>query len=54
MQPIVALVVAQLAGVLFLDVALALLIGAGVWLAAGAMLWLGFRAFRRERLLMST
>jgi ABC-2 type transport system permease protein len=52
--PIVLLMVAQLAGVLFLDFAFAVLAGAVVWLVAGAVLWLGFRSFRRERLLLST
>jgi ABC-2 type transport system permease protein len=52
--PVVLLMVAQLSGVLFLDAAIALLIGALVWLAAGTVLWLGFRSFRRERLLLST
>jgi ABC-2 type transport system permease protein len=51
--PVVALIVAQLAGVVFLDAPLALLIGGLVWLVAGAVVWTGYRAFRRERLLLS-
>jgi ABC-2 type transport system permease protein len=51
--PVVALIVAQLAGVLFLDAAIAVLLGAAVWVVAGLVLWLGYRSFRRERLLLS-
>jgi ABC-2 type transport system permease protein len=52
--PLLLLIVAQFSGVLFLDAAAAIVLGAAVWLAAGAVLWLGFRSFRRERLLLST
>jgi ABC-2 type transport system permease protein len=52
--PVVILMVAQLAGVVFLDAGLALIIGVAVWLVAATVLWLGFGAFRRERLLLST
>jgi ABC-2 type transport system permease protein len=52
--PIVALIVAQLAGVLVIDAGLAILLGAVVWILAAGTLWLGYRSFRRERLLLST
>jgi ABC-type Na+ efflux pump permease subunit len=52
--PIVVLVVAQLAGLLFLDVGLAVLLGAAVWLVAGAILVAGYRSFRRERMLVGS
>ena len=49
--PIVALVAAQAAGVLYFDVWLALALGAAVWVVAGGLLWLGARSFRSETLL---
>ena len=49
--PVVALVVAQLAGLLVLDVWLAAALGAIVWAIAGAVLLVASRGFRRERLL---
>jgi ABC-2 type transport system permease protein len=52
--PVVLLLVAQLAGVLFFDWPIALMLGALVWLVAVVVLWLGFRSFRRERLLLSS
>lgn len=52
--PLVLLIVAQLTGVLFLEAPVALLIGAVVWAVAGGVLWLGFRVFRREQLLLSS
>jgi ABC-2 type transport system permease protein len=52
--PFIILIVAQLAGVVFFDAGLALIIGSVVWLVAAAVLWLGFLSFRRERLLLST
>jgi ABC-type Na+ efflux pump permease subunit len=51
--PLVILLIAQLAGVLFLDAPFAILIGLGVWLIAGAVLRLGYGSFQRERLLTS-
>ena len=50
--PLLLLIAAQLSGVLFFDAAVALVLGALVWLAAAGVLWLGFRSFRRERLLL--
>ncbi|HJP70288.1 MAG TPA: ABC transporter permease subunit [Candidatus Limnocylindria bacterium] len=49
--PVVALVVAQLAGALVLDVRLAAVLGTIVWLVAAAILFFASRGFRRERLL---
>jgi ABC-type Na+ efflux pump permease subunit len=48
--PIVALVVAQAAGVLVLDARLLLLIGAIVWILDGILLAASLRGFSRERL----
>jgi hypothetical protein len=48
---VVALVVAQLAGAVVLDARLAILLGAAVWVIAGALLFFASRGFRRERLL---
>ena len=48
--PIVALVIAQAAGVLILDARLLLLIGAIVWAIDAVLLWASLRGFRRERL----
>lgn len=49
--PIVALVAAQAAGVLYFNVWLALALGAVVWALAGGLLALGGRGFRSEALL---
>lgn len=49
--PVVALVVGQLAGVVVLDVGLAAVLGAIVWLVAAAILYFASRGFRRESLL---
>jgi len=51
--PVVVLVVAQAAGVLILDALAAFVLGGIIWLIAGLILWVGFRAFRRESLLLS-
>jgi hypothetical protein len=51
--PLVVLLVAQLTGVLYLDGPAVVVVAGAVWLAAGAMLALGYRSFRRERLLVS-
>lgn len=48
--PIVALVIAQAAGVLVLDVRLLTLLGAVVWLLDAVLLVVAFRGFSRERL----
>ena len=50
--PLVALLLGQLTGVLYLDVPAVGLIAGIVWLAAAGMLALGYRSFRRERLLV--
>jgi ABC-type transport system involved in multi-copper enzyme maturation permease subunit len=49
--PIVALFYAQLAGAIFLNISILLLMGFVIWLLAGLLIWLGSRSFRRNRLL---
>jgi ABC-2 type transport system permease protein len=49
--PIVALFYAQMAGAIFLNISIMLLIGLIVWLIAGVLIWLGSRSFHRNRLL---
>jgi len=49
--PIVALVIGQAAGVLYLSTALTFALGAVAWLIDAALLWLGIRTFERERVL---
>jgi ABC-type Na+ efflux pump permease subunit len=50
--PLVVLLLGQLTGVLYLDVPAVVLVAALVWVAATGMLALGYRSFRRERLLV--
>ena len=50
---LVLLIVAQVSGVLFIDAVLALVLGLAIWMLAAAVLWLGYRAFHREQLLVS-
>ena len=49
--PIVGLLFAQIAGVIFLSPLFALILGLVVWLIDAGLLWLGRAAFRREDLL---
>ena len=49
--PIIGLLFAQMAGLIFLSPFFALMLGLVVWLVDGALLWLGRSAFRREDLL---
>ncbi len=49
--PIVALFYAQLAGAIFINTGILLLMGLIVWLMTGALIWLGSRSFQRNRLL---
>jgi ABC-2 type transport system permease protein len=49
--PIVALFYAQMAGAIFLNVSILLLMGLIVWLMTGVLIWMGSRSFRRNRLL---
>ncbi len=49
--PLVLLLIGQLSGALYLEVGLIVAIGAFVWLVAIVVLRLGYRSFRRERLL---
>jgi ABC-2 type transport system permease protein len=50
--PLIVLVVGQLAGVLYLDPIVLVLVGLVVWVIAIAALRAGYRGFRRERLLL--
>ena len=52
--PVVLLLVAQLTGLVYLDVWFAFSLGAAVWLVALIVLRMGYRFFRRERLLLTT
>lgn len=49
--PLVLLLVGQVTGVLYFDLVVIVLLGAVLWVAALVTLRLGFRSFRRERLL---
>ena len=49
--PIVALFYAQMAGAIFINISILLLMGLIVWLLTGLLIWLGSRSFRRNRLL---
>lgn len=49
--PVVALVIGQLAGVVYLSVGFILIVGLIVWLVDLALLWFGARIFRRGELL---
>jgi ABC-2 type transport system permease protein len=51
--PLVVLLLGQLSGVLYLDLAAVVVSAAVVWLVAAATLALGYRSFRRERLLVA-
>lgn len=48
---VLALVVGQATGVLYLSVGVALAIGLGLWIIDALLLWLGVRSFEREKLL---
>jgi ABC-2 type transport system permease protein len=50
--PLVVLLLGQLTGVLYLDLAAVVFVAGLVWLAAAGMLIIGYRSFRRERLLV--
>ncbi len=49
--PIVALFYAQMAGAIFLNASVMLLVGLIVWLITGGLVWVGSRGFHRNRLL---
>jgi ABC-2 type transport system permease protein len=49
--PVVALVLGQLAGILYLSAGFAFVLGLVIWLIDAALLWLGVKTFQRERLL---
>jgi len=49
--PIVALFYAQMAGAIFINISILLLMGLVIWLLAGLLIWIGSRNFQRNRLL---
>ncbi|HSQ17681.1 MAG TPA: ABC transporter permease subunit, partial [Anaerolineales bacterium] len=49
--PIVGLFYAQVAGAMFFNTTIVLLMGLIIWLLTGLLIWLGSRSFRRNRLL---
>ena len=49
--PIIALFYAQMAGAIFMNITIMLLMGLIVWIVTGVMIWLGSRSFHRGRLL---
>lgn len=49
--PIVVLFYAQMAGAIFINIGIMLLMGLIVWVMTGVLIWLGSRSFRRNRLL---
>lgn len=49
--PIMLLLVAQMAGVVYFDVPMILIFGVIVWIVAGALLWIGAKTFRRGELI---
>ncbi len=49
--PIVALFYAQMAGAIFINISVLVLIGLIFWLLTGVLIWLGSRSFHRNRLL---
>lgn len=48
--PILLLVAGQVTGLMYMSVLLVALLGLGLWAVDGALLWLGGRTFRRNRL----
>lgn len=49
--PVVALFIGQMTGVLYFSTLLSILLGLGVWIIAGILLWLSTQLFAREKLL---
>jgi len=49
--PIIALFYAQMAGAIFLNIGIMLMMGLIVWLLTGLLIWLGSRSFHRNRFL---
>ena len=49
--PIIALFYAQMAGAIFINITILVLIGLIIWLMTGVLIWLGSRTFHRNRLL---
>lgn len=50
--PLAVLLIGQLTGVLYLDLAAVVVLSGLVWLATAGMLVVGYRSFRRERMLV--
>lgn len=49
--PVVALVISQATGVVYLGTGFAVLLGAAVWIVAAGLLWYGARSFRRGEII---
>lgn len=49
--PVIALMLGQLSGVMFLNIRVALLLGLGIWLVDAVILWIGVKTFDRDALL---
>jgi ABC-type Na+ efflux pump permease subunit len=49
--PVVLLVIGQAVGVIYLSVALTVVLGVVIWIAAAALLWWGVRTFRRSEII---
>ena len=50
---VLALVVGQVTGVLYLSIGAGMLVGLVFWIIAGCLTWLGVRMFKRTTLLTS-
>lgn len=51
--PVVALFIGQVSGVIYFNELLAALLGLGIWVIAGILLWTSVQLFQREKLLAS-
>lgn len=49
--PVIFLIVGQVSGAMTMSVPLAFLLGLGIWLLDGLLIWFGSRSFKRNRLL---
>jgi ABC-2 type transport system permease protein len=49
--PVLLLLFAQISGVMWFNIGVAMLLGLVIWLLDGLLIWLGSRSFRRNRLL---
>jgi ABC-2 type transport system permease protein len=48
---VLALLAGQISGILFLSVGVSLLLGTGIWLVDGILIWIGVRTFARSSLI---